>query len=296
MNTIPAKTILSGYSDGNGWFGNNYNMNLYKGCCHGCIYCDSRSECYQIENFDTVRVKENALQILEDELSRKKKTGVVGNGAMSDPYNPFEKEMKVTRGALELLDKYRFGASVITKSASVTRDIDILKRIKTHSPVLVKITITTPRDDLAAIVEPNVSTPSQRFEALRELSDSGIYCGSLLMPCLPFIEDNPDDVREIVRKTAEAGGKFVFPQFGVTLRQNQREHFYNKLDEYFPGMKAKYVCEFGNDYECYCPQWRELFAILVEECERYRLVYDQTDIRREYKAGYYDEEEQLTLF
>lgn len=296
MKSIPAKTILSQYSDGNGWFGNNYNMNLYKGCCHGCIYCDSRSECYQIENFDSVRVKENALEILNSELANKRRTGVVGNGAMSDPYNPFEKKLEVTRNALKLLDKYRFGASVITKSTLVLRDIDILLNIKKHSPVLVKLTVTTPNDELAALIEPRVSRPSERFAAMKRLSEAGLYCGIPFMPCLPFIEDDPEDIKLLVQKTAEAGGKFIFPMLGVTLRQNQREYFYERLDEKFPRMRERYVAAFGNDYECRSPNWEQLLSVLTAECEKYGIVYRMEEIREAYKKGYYDSEEQLTFF
>ncbi|MEI6578779.1 MAG: radical SAM protein, partial [Eubacteriales bacterium] len=148
MEFIPAKTIISGYAQGNVWFGSNYNMNIYKGCCHGCIYCDSRSECYRVENFDTVRAKENALATIERELKSKRKTGVIGTGAMSDPYNPFEKEHELTRGALALINRYRFGVAIATKSDLVARDIDILKEISKHSPVLIKLTVTAADDAL----------------------------------------------------------------------------------------------------------------------------------------------------
>jgi len=156
MDFIEAKTIISGYSEGHNWFGNNYTMNIYKGCSHGCIYCDSRSECYRVENFDKVRAKENALTLIERELKSKRRTGIIGTGAMSDPYNPFEKEYKLTRGALELIDSNHFGVSIATKSDLITRDIDVLKKIRQHSPVLIKLTITTCDDELCRKIEPNV--------------------------------------------------------------------------------------------------------------------------------------------
>lgn len=148
MEFIPAKTIISGYHANSTWFGNNFNMNIYKGCSHGCIYCDSRSECYQVENFDEVRAKENALALIEHELKSKRKRGIIGTGAMSDPYNPLEKEFMLTRGALELINRYGFGVSIATKSDLIIRDIDILKAISAHSPVVVKMTITTADDIL----------------------------------------------------------------------------------------------------------------------------------------------------
>ena len=294
MEFISAKTIVSGYSESNAWFGDNYNMNIYKGCCHGCIYCDSRSECYRIDNFDVIRAKENALALINKELKSKKRTGVIGTGAMSDPYNPFEREYKLTRGALELINTYGFGVSLITKSDLVTRDIDILKKIKNHSPVLVKITITTCSDELCKKIEPNVAVSSKRFSAIKELSENGIFVGILLMPVLPFLEDDEENIRSIVRQAYENGAKFIFPAFGVTLRQNQRDWYYKKLDEKFPGIKQKYIQQFGNNYECYSPKAKQLWNLFKEDCEKYGIVYKMSDIIKAYKKGY--EKDQLSLF
>lgn len=215
MEYIDAKTILSGYTDDSSWFGNNYNMNLYKGCAHGCIYCDSRSECYRIEEFDRVRAKKNALETLERDLISKRKKGVIGLGAMSDTYNPFEKQLQITRGALKLIDKYRFGVGIATKSDLIRRDIDVFKSIMQHSPVLLKMTITSVDDEMCKIIEPNVCSSSKRFATIRELSDNGIYAGVLLMPVLPFILDTPENILSIVDKTHESGGKFIYGGFGV---------------------------------------------------------------------------------
>lgn len=294
METIPAKTILSGYSDGREWFGCNYNMNLYKGCCHGCIYCDSRSECYRIEQFDRVRAKENALALLAKELRGKQRSGMVASGSMSDPYNPFEREELLTRRSLELLDRALFGAAIATKSSLVRRDIDLLRRIRSHSPVMVKLTVTTADDGLARIVEPRVSLPSERFAAAAELSRNGIYTGILLMPVLPFLEDTQDNIRAVVRKAAEAGVHFIYPAFGVTLRTNQREHFYERLDEHFPGLKRRYMAAFGDAYECVSPNARSLWKVFAAECASAGIVYRMPDIiegcRREYRT------EQISLF
>ena len=200
-------------------------MNIYKGCCHGCIYCDSRSDCYGIEDFDRVRIKENSINLIEKDLKSKRKKGIVATGAMSDPYNPFEEKFLLTRKALELIDKYNYGAAIATKSDLIIRDIDVLKRIKEHSPVLCKITITTADDELSKKIEPNVCLSSERFKAIKKLSDEGIYTGILLMPILPFINDTEENIISIVRKAKENGAKFVYPAFGVTLRSNQRIHF-----------------------------------------------------------------------
>jgi DNA repair photolyase len=294
MELIPAKTILSGYTTGDAWFGNNYTMNIYKGCCHGCIYCDSRSECYRVENFDEVRAKENALALLTYELKSKRRTGVIGTGGMSDPYNPFEKEFCLTKGALELMNAHRFGVSIATKSDLIARDIEVLKSIKTHSPVLIKFTITTANDMLCKKIEPNVAESSRRFSVIRKLSESGIFAGILLMPVLPFLEDNEDNISQIIRLAYENGAKFIYPAFGVTLRQNQREWYYKKLDEHFPGMKQRYIDQFGNAYECHSPKAKVLMWLFQEECDKFNILYKMEDIINAYKRGYGDN--QLSLF
>ena len=294
MYFVPAKTIISGYAENNMWFGCNYNMNIYKGCCHGCIYCDSRSECYGVENFDEVRAKENALELIERELKSKRKKGVIGTGAMSDPYNPFEKEHRLTRGALELINKYRFGVAIATKSDLVLRDIDVLKEISKHSPVLVKITVTCVDDELCRKIEPSAAPPSRRFKAIKALSDAGINTCVLLMPVLPFIEDNEENIRSIARLAYENGARFIYPAFGVTLRQNQRDWFFAKLDEQFPGVKAKYIESFGAAYECRSPFSRELWNMFKAECKKAGIIYNMSDIISAYKEGYGNG--QLSLF
>lgn len=177
MEYIPAKTIVT-KTKSSEWFGIDYNMNIYKGCCHGCIYCDSRSDCYQIEDFDQVRAKENALMVIRDDLRRKVKTGVVGTGAMSDPYNPFEEKLELTRHALELVDAFGFGAAIATKSTLMQRDADILESIKEHSPVLCKVTVTTVDDELAKKVEPRVAVSSERLDMIANLNGRGDIYGN----------------------------------------------------------------------------------------------------------------------
>lgn len=293
MNTVTAKTILQ-KNKSTEWFGNDYNMNLYRGCCHGCIYCDSRSECYHVEDFDTVRVKENCLQILRDELRRKIRTGVIGTGAMSDPYNPFEEKELATRHALELIDAFDFGVTVITKSALIVRDTDIYKSIAEHSPVLCKMTITTADDSLCRLIEPNVSVSSERFEALAKMSEEGLFTGITLMPVLPFIEDTEDNILKIVRTAHECGVRIIYPAFGMTLRMNQRDHYYEKLDSLFPGFSEKYRNRYGERYNCTSPNARKLWKVFSAECEKYGILYDMKGIIRAYKLGYGDG--QLSFF
>lgn len=295
MEFIPAKTLVNRTKDAN-WFGCDYNMNIYKGCCHGCIYCDSRSECYHVDNFDTVRAKENALELIRDELRRKVKSGVIGTGAMSDPYNPFERQYQLTRGALELMDTYGFGTAIITKSDLITRDIDVLQAIKRHSPVLAKVTITSATDELCKRIEPNVVPSSKRFAAIKQLSEGGIFAGVLLMPLLPFLEDNEENIIGIVRQAHQNGARFIYPSFGVTLRQNQRDWFYKKLDENFPNqnLREKYIHQYGESYACASPRAKELHSLFASECDRLHLLYKMKDIIRAYKQGY--ESSQLSLF
>lgn len=295
MDTIPAKTILQ-KNKSTSWFGNDYNMNLYRGCCHGCIYCDSRSECYRIENFDTVCAKENALTILRDELRRKVRKGIIGTGSMSDPYNPFEEKELLTRHALELINAYEFGITVITKSSLITRDIDIYKEISEHSPVLCKMTVTTADDSLCRLIEPNVSVSSERFDALAKMSESGLFTGITLMPVLPFIEDNEENITAIVRTAHECGVKCIYPAFGMTLRTNQREYYLDRLDELFPEKKLRerYNYTFGNRYECTSPNVKRLWKVFTEECDKFGILYNMKSIISAYKRGYGDM--QLSFF
>lgn len=295
MEFINAKTILTKVKYGNEWYGIDYNMNLYRGCSHGCIYCDSRSNCYHIDNFDIVRGKENALQILENELSKKKTKGVIGIGSMSDTYNPFEKQYEQTRGALQLISKYGYGVSIDTKSDLILRDIDLLKEINSKNNVIVKFTITTPKDELSKIIEPNVCESSKRLKAIKELSDNGIFVGIMMNPVLPFITDNENDIKELVRLAHESGAKFIHTFMGMTLRDNQRDYYYHKLDNNFKGLKEKYIKYYGDRYNCMVPDYKKIFDVFVAECNKYGILYKMNDIIKAYKKDI-KTDEQISLF
>jgi DNA repair photolyase len=281
MELIPAKTILSA-DTGGGWFGGNYNMNLYKGCCHGCIYCDSRSECYNIEEFDRVRAKKDALALLERDLRSKSKNGVVSMGAMSDPYNPHERKYELTRGALALIDRYRFGAAFATKSDLAVRDIDLLQKISRHSPVVCKFTITAYDDSLSRKVEPNVCPTSKRWEAVRAFSESGLFTGILMMPILPFVEDSEENVIGIINQARKNGAHFIYPSFGVTLRDKQRVWFLEQLDQRFPeaALRERYIREYGDSYFCVSPCAEALWELFQKECRQAGILYRMDDIVR----------------
>ena len=292
MEFIKAKTILSKVKYGDEWYGVNYNMNLYRGCPHGCIYCDSRSNCYHIDNFDVPRGKENALNILEKELSKNKR-GIIGIGSMSDTYNPMEKTYEQTRKALKLIEKYNYGVSIDTKSDLILRDLDILKEINKNNNVIIKFTITTPKDELSKIIEPNVCVSSKRLKALKTLTDNNIYAGIMLNPILPFITDKEEDIKELVKLAHENGAKFIHTYMGMTLRENQRDYYYNKLDKHFKGTKEKYIKYYKNNYICPVPN-KNLYKIFKEECDKYGILYNMKDIIKDYKK--IKENEQISLF
>ena len=284
MQEIPAKSILQTSKKSNYWFDYDYNVNLYRGCCHGCIYCDSRSECYQIENFDEVRIKANCSTILNKELLSKRKRGIVATGAMSDPYNPFEKKEQATRQLLSLLNAHRFGVSIATKSDLVLRDIDLLKKINEHSSVVIKMTITSMDDEMSKLIEPFAPVSSKRFEALKKLSDENLFCGILLMPVLPFVEDSEENIIAIVRKAAECGVKFIYPNFGVTLRGNQRDYFLNELNKIFPEIKTRYERAYPkSQYICASQNINYLYRKFSEECHRHNILYRLEDINKAFR-------------
>ena len=293
METVQAKQLLTPLHASDHFFHSDYNLNLYRGCSHGCIYCDSRSVCYQLDRFDQVRLKEDALSMLRGELQRKRKPGLVSTGAMSDPYNPFEKEWKVTRGALLLLKQHGFGAGFTTKSDLAARDTDLLADIQRTAPVRACFSITCAEDALSLALEPNASPTTKRFEALEALSGAGVFAGVWLNPVLPFLTDTEENILSIVRRTRECGGRFIVCHFGMTLRTGNREYFYQALDKDFPGLKSKYAKAFGLDYECFSPRAKELEEAFTEECCRLNLYYRFPDINR---AMFANQSRQLNMF
>ncbi len=282
MEPLIAKHLLTPVKGSmDDFFYADWNMNLYRGCCHGCIYCDSRSACYQIDHFDTVRPKENALELLDAELTGKRKSGVITMGSMSDPYNPLEKDMQLTRHALEIIQRHRFGAAFTTKSALCARDADLLADIARHTPVCSRITVTCADDDLCRKIEPHVSPSSERFRAIRTLADHGVYTGVWLNPLLPYLTDTANNIRQIVRMTADAGGRFAVCFFGMTLRNGNREYYFQALDKQFPGVREKYTRHFGNAYELTVPDADKLYDIFCDECTKLGLHWQFSDINRE---------------
>jgi len=267
IEEITAKTILNHVKQPDPWFGLKYNMNLYRGCQHQCVYCDSRSDCYRIEDFANIQVKINALDLLEGVLPRKRVRGTIGFGSMNDPYMPVEREYRLTRKSLEIISANEFPVHILTKSDLVLRDIDLLVEIS-NVYAAVSFTITTADDELAQKLEPGAPLPSQRFQAMGKLAKAGVLTGVTMMPILPFLEDSEENLLKIISFSKENGATYIIPSFGVSLRPGSREYYYQKLDRHFPGIKEKYIKQYGNQYQCNIPNWQKMNILFQEEINR----------------------------
>ena len=262
MHFVDAKGILTGNS---GYYG----MNIYRGCSHGCIYCDSRSKCYQFTHaFEDIEVKQNAPELLEKALRSKRKKCMIGTGAMSDPYMHCEEELRLTRKCLEIIHKYGFGAAIQTKSDRILRDIDLLDEINRSAKCVVQITLTTYDDDLCSILEPHVCNTKRRIEVLEIMRDRGIPTIVWLTPILPFINDTAENITSIMNECVRTGVKGIIDfGMGLTLREGDREYYYAALDKHFPGMKQRYIRRYGNSYELPSPDAKELASIVQKICK-----------------------------
>ena len=271
MHYVNSKSILSSKN----------GMNLYRGCTHGCIYCDSRSEIYNMNHrFEDIEVKENSLELLKRELIKRPRA-MIGTGAMTDPYIPLEKELEYVRRSLELIYRYGFGFTCITKSDLVLRDLDLLKKINEKSKAVVQMTLTTADDDLCKVLEPNVCTTSRRAEVLRILNENGIPAVVWLCPILPYINDTKENISKILDYCIEANvhGVLCFGM-GLTLRDGNRQYFYKKLDEHFPGLKDRYIREFGDSYSIPSPDEKELMDFFKRKTEDNGILNDTNEIFR----------------
>lgn len=294
METVPARQLLTPLRPTmEHFFYAHYNMNIYRGCCHGCIYCDSRSLCYHLPDFHRVRIKENALALLERELYAKRRPGIVSMGAMSDPYNPCEETQEATRGALVLLRRYGFGISFTTKAARCARDAELLASLSRVAPVRACLTLTCADDKLCKQIEPNVSLTSQRLEAIRILAQAGVYTGIWLNPVLPFLTDYWENLQELLVRTRDAGGRYAVCFFGMTLRSGNREYYFNALDREFPGVKQAYLRAFGNAYACPARDADTLARRYRELCRKLGLACTFSQINQEMLSGM---PRQLSLF
>ena len=270
MHYVQAKGILSATN----------GMNLYRGCTHGCIYCDSRSKCYQMtHDFEDIEVKENALDLLEAALRRKRKRCMIGTGAMSDPYMPLEKRLEYTRRALLLIEQYGFGIALQTKSDLILRDLEILKRINGKTKAVVQITLTTADEELCRIIEPNVCTTKRRFEVLKTLHDEGIPTVVWLCPILPYLNDTEDNIKRLLEMCVEAKVRGILCfGMGLTLREGNREFFYEQLDRHFPMLKQRYIRNYGNQYVVNSPHDAELMRLFHRTCEVNGILHNNDEI------------------
>lgn len=287
MHFVQAKSILS----------QKNGMNLYRGCQHGCIYCDARSLCYQMDHpFEDIEVKENALPLLEQALKGKRKKCMIGTGAMSDPYMPLEEKLQRTRGALELIHRYGFGVAIQTKSCRILRDLELLKAINDQSKAVVQMTLTTYDEQLCRMVEPNVSTTRQRAEALKIFRDAGIPTVVWLSPLLPWLNDTPENILGILEYCREAGVKGIINfGMGLTLRDGDREYYYAALDRHFPGLKQRYIQTYDNAYELPSPNSRALWQLFHDKCEEYGIWHDNDRIFS-YMMTFEEKDDQMSLF
>ena len=286
MHRIETKSILSARN----------GMNLYRGCQHGCIYCDSRSRCYHMDHrFEDVAVKANGIELLELSLKRKRRPCMIGTGSMSDPYTPVEAELMMTRRALEVIERYGCGISLLTKSDLVLRDLDILDRINRRSKAVVQMTLTTMDDTLCKLIEPGVCPTSRRIEVLKEFQKAGIPTVVWLCPILPWLNDTQENIRGIVESCADAGVKGIICfGMGVTLREGSREHYYTQLDRKFPGLKERTIRTYGSAYELRSAHHRELEALFHALCGKHGIWHDNDRIFR--WLSQLEEPDQLSFF
>jgi DNA repair photolyase len=272
-------------------------MNIYRGCSHGCIYCDSRSLCYQFTHpFEDIEVKRNAPALLEQALRSKRKACMIGTGSMSDPYMHCEEELRLTRRCLEIIRQYGFGAAVLTKSDRVLRDLDLLEAIQAQAKCVVQMTLTTWDPQLCGILEPRVCSTQRRVEVLKELQRHGIPTLVWMTPILPFLNDNEENIRPILEACADAGVKGVLCfGMGMTLRDGSREYYYAALDRHFPGLSEKYRQTYGRAYELLSPRHEELTALFHAFCTEHGMLHTPDDCFS-YLAEFPAREEQMRLF
>lgn len=287
MHKVKAKGILSAAN----------GMNIYRGCQHGCIYCDARSKCYQMNHrFEDIEVKGNAPELLENALKRKRRKCMIGTGAMSDPYIPLEKELKLTRRCLEIINRYGFGVTVQTKSASVIRDIDLFTKINDKSKAVLQMTLTTADENLCRIIEPNVSVTKERFETLKAFHENGIPSVVWFSPFLPFINDTKENIDGLLKYCIDAKVRGIICfGIGLTLRDGDREYFYSRLDKHFPNMKERYIYTYGNSYQLTSSNNNVLMNRISEVCRNHGIMFGVENVFS-YLHKFESKAEQLSLF
>ena len=290
MHFVDAKGIITSNSGMHG-------MNIYRGCTHGCIYCDSRSKCYGFtHDFEDIEVKQNAPELLEKTLKSKRKKCMIGTGAMSDPYMHCEEKLGLTKKCLEIISRYEFGLAIQTKSDMILRDIDLLDEINQKSKCVVQMTLTTYDDDLCKILEPNVCNTKRRIEVLEEMQKRGIPTVVWMTPILPFINDTATNITSILNECVRVGVKGVIDfGMGLTLREGDREYYYEALDKFFPGLKEKYISRYGNAYELPSPNAKDLYSVFYKICNDNKIMSTAEECFR-YMNDFPDKYRQMSIF
>ena len=290
MHFVDAKGILNNS-------GGHCGMNIYRGCSHGCIYCDSRSKCYQFTHpFEDIEVKQNAPELLEKVLKTKRQKCMIGTGSMSDPYMHCEKELELTKRCLEVIRKYEFGVTIITKSDLILRDIDLLGEINQAAKCVVQMTLTTYDDEICKILEPNVCNTKRRIEVLEEMQQRGIPTVVWLTPILPFINDNEENITAILEECARVGVKGIIDfGMGLTLREGDREYYYEALDKHFPGLKERYIKTYGNAYELPSPNAKTLSKYFRTFCKEHGIMSNPNECFK-YMGEFPEKYSQLSIF
>lgn len=287
MHFVQAKSLLT---QSNG-------INVYRGCMHGCVYCDSRSKCYQFtHSFEDIEVKENAPELLEQILRKKRKKIMIGTGSMCDPYQPCERDLRITRRCLELIDRYGFGAAVLTKSDMILRDMDVLQSINQKAKAVVQTSLTIADEELSRKLEPGVCNSRRRYEVLKEFQRVGIPTVVWMTPILPFLTDTRENVDQILDWCIDADVKGIICwNLGMTLREGDREYYYRALNRYFPGLAQKYQAKYGNSYEVISDLSAEWMPVFHERCEKHGILHTPEDCFT-YMQEMPDRYEQMTLF
>ena len=272
MHFVQAKSLISSKN----------GMNLYRGCTHGCIYCDSRSKMYNMNHdFEDIEVKQNSLELLKKALKSKKEKCMIGTGSMTDPYIPLESKLEFVRNSLKLIYRYGFGFTCITKSDLILRDLDLLKKINEKAKTVVQITLTTADEDLCRKIEPNVCTTKRRVEVLKKLNDADIPTVVWLTPFLPYINDTEENINELLDYCIETNVKGIICfNIGLTLRDGNRQYFYKKLDESFPGLKNRYIEKYGSNYVLESENNRQLMDLFYKKTAENNILNKPDDVFR----------------
>ncbi|MCF7886701.1 MAG: radical SAM protein [Candidatus Marinimicrobia bacterium] len=278
ITEIEAKSILRKMNKIDSWFLCVSGMNIYRGCEHACVYCDGRTEKYQVagEFGEEITVKRNAAELLQEELQKySNKSGLIMiGGGVGDSYQPAEKDYKLTRQILEIIKAHKLPIHILTKSTLVLRDIDIIKELNAATKVIVSMSFSSVDDELSELLEPGVAPPSARLAALQEFKNAGISCGMYLMPTIPYITDTPQKIEECFQKASQLDLDFIV-YTGLTLKEGrQKQFFYKFLERHYPELIDQYddLYQEGNKWGSPNQDYSESFGhFLLTLSQKYKM-------------------------